>query len=53
MDSLLIIEDDQRLAGMVSEYLSQSGFAVNHAATANEGLTDCTTQRVRTWSFWM
>ena len=39
MDSLLIIEDDQRLAGMVSEYLSQSGFAVNHAATANEGLT--------------
>ena len=39
MDSLLIIEDDQRLAGMVSEYLSQSGFAVSHAATANEGLT--------------
>ncbi|MDI9330727.1 MAG: response regulator transcription factor [Alphaproteobacteria bacterium] len=38
MDSLLIIEDDHRLAGMVSEYLSQSGFAVSHAATANEGM---------------
>jgi DNA-binding response OmpR family regulator len=38
MDSLLIIEDDQRLAGMVSEYLSQSGFSVRHAASATEGL---------------
>ena len=38
MDSLLIIEDDQRLAGMVSEYLSQSGFSVRHAASATEGM---------------
>ena len=38
MDSLLIIEDDQRLAHMVSEYLSQSGFQVAHAGTAQQGL---------------
>lgn len=38
MDSLLIIEDDQRLAGMVSEYLTQSGYAVSHAATAGDGM---------------
>jgi DNA-binding response OmpR family regulator len=39
MDSLLFIEDDQRLAGMVSDYLSQSGFQVTHAASAKDGLT--------------
>ena len=39
MDSLLFIEDDHRLAGMVSDYLSQSGFQVTHAATAKEGLS--------------
>ena len=38
MDTLLLIEDDHRLAQMVSEYLQQSGFAVHHAATAEEGL---------------
>jgi DNA-binding response OmpR family regulator len=38
MDTLLMIEDDHRLAQMVSEYLQQSGFAVHHAATAEEGL---------------
>lgn len=35
---LLMIEDDARLARMVSEYLAQSGFAVRHAADAAEGL---------------
>ena len=42
MDSLLIIEDDHRLAGMVGDYLSQSGFAVTHAPTATEGLSKLT-----------
>jgi len=31
---LLMIEDDERLARMVGEYLGQSGFLVHHAATA-------------------
>ena len=35
---LLMIEDDQRLAGMVQEYLSQQGLHLTHAATATEGL---------------
>ena len=33
-----MIEDDERLARMVSEYLGQSGFVVHHAATAQSGL---------------
>ncbi|WP_367848364.1 winged helix-turn-helix domain-containing protein [Rhodoferax sp. WC2427] len=35
---LLMIEDDTRLAGMVGEYLGQSGFTVAHSPTANGGL---------------
>ena len=35
---LLMIEDDVRLAGMVGEYLSQSGFAVDHAVDGGSGL---------------
>ncbi len=35
---LLMIEDDSRLAEMVSQYLGQSGFAVSHAADARTGL---------------
>lgn len=35
---LLMIEDDQRLARMVSTYLNQNGFAVQHVETAHEGL---------------
>ena len=35
---LLMIEDDTRLAQMVSEYLGQSGFGVTHAGTAQQGL---------------
>lgn len=35
---LLLIEDDHRLAKMVSQYLAQSGFECHHAATAASGL---------------
>nr|WP_315225064.1 response regulator transcription factor [uncultured Albidiferax sp.] len=35
---LLMIEDDTRLAGMVGEYLGQSGFTVAHSPTATGGL---------------
>jgi len=36
---ILMIEDDARLAQMVSEYLAQSGFGVRHAADGHSGLT--------------
>ncbi|MGV8805586.1 MAG: response regulator [Polaromonas sp.] len=35
---LLMIEDDTRLAGMVGEYLRQSGYGFTHAATGASGL---------------
>ncbi|MEY4884589.1 MAG: hypothetical protein RIS34_2443 [Pseudomonadota bacterium] len=35
---LLMIEDDARLAHMVSEYLGQSGFTVSHAGDGQTGL---------------
>ena len=35
---LLMIEDDERLARMVAEYLSQSGYEVAHAPDATRGL---------------
>jgi DNA-binding response OmpR family regulator len=38
MHTLLMIEDDHRLAHMVVSYLSQSGFEVLHAATGLGGL---------------
>ena len=38
MNTLLLIEDDHRLAKMVSEYLQQSGFTVQHAANGLSGL---------------
>ncbi len=38
MNTLLLIEDDHRLANMVSEYLEQSGFAVQHAPNGLNGL---------------
>lgn len=37
---LLMIEDDTRLALMVSEYLAQSGFVVGHAGDGQTGLAD-------------
>lgn len=36
--SLLMIEDDARLAHMVGEYLGQSGFTVSHCGDAQSGL---------------
>ncbi|MCL1960320.1 MAG: response regulator transcription factor [Desulfovibrionaceae bacterium] len=36
---LLMIEDDARLAAMVSAYLTQSGYAVTHAGDGESGLT--------------
>ena len=36
---LLLIEDDVRLANMVSEYLRQSGYLVDHAGDGHGGLT--------------
>jgi DNA-binding response OmpR family regulator len=38
MQQLLMIEDDVRLAGMVSQYLGASGFEVSHAPDAQTGL---------------
>ena len=38
MNTLLLIEDDHRLANMVSEYLEQSGLSVQHAANGLSGL---------------
>lgn len=35
---ILMIEDDVRLAQMVSEYLAQSGFTITHTADARSGL---------------
>ncbi len=37
-NSLLMIEDDERLARMVGEYLSQSGYTVRHAGDGLSGL---------------
>jgi DNA-binding response OmpR family regulator len=38
VQQILMIEDDARLAGMVGAYLSQNGYEVQHAGTAQEGL---------------
>jgi DNA-binding response OmpR family regulator len=38
MNHLLLIDDDHRLAHMVSEYLEQSGLTVQHAANGLSGL---------------
>ncbi len=38
MTALLMIEDDARLAGMVADYLSASGYEVGHASDARTGL---------------
>jgi DNA-binding response OmpR family regulator len=35
---ILLIEDDVRLAEMVSSYLGEAGFSVTHAATGNAGI---------------
>jgi DNA-binding response OmpR family regulator len=38
MTHILMIEDDKRLAGMVSDYLRQSGFGVSQAGTGAAGI---------------
>lgn len=38
LQHLHLIEDDERLAKMVAEYLGQSGFTVSHSATGLDGL---------------
>jgi DNA-binding response OmpR family regulator len=38
MTRLLLIDDDARLAAMVTDYLRQSGWTVVHAATGAEGM---------------
>ena len=38
MPRILLIEDDMRLAEMVSSYLGEAGFTVTHAATGNAGV---------------
>jgi len=37
-ERILLIEDDDRLAGMVRDYLGEAGFDVTIAGTGNEGL---------------
>lgn len=36
---ILMIEDDERLAGMVGDYLRQAGFRFSHAGDAAGGLS--------------
>src|SRR4030065_461643 len=36
--NILIIDDDERLAAMVGDYLGKVGFRVNHHASAEDGL---------------
>jgi DNA-binding response OmpR family regulator len=38
VERILLIEDDSRLAGMVSEYLGKAGFQVIHAENGKRGL---------------
>ena len=38
-DRILLIEDDARLAAMVSDYLGEAGFRVTHAANGRGGVT--------------
>ncbi len=39
MPRILLIEDDQRLAEMVSSYLGEAGFSVTQAATGHAGIS--------------
>jgi DNA-binding response OmpR family regulator len=43
MEHLLVIEDDARLAAMVTDYLERSGFRISQAANAAEGLNQVQT----------
>ena len=37
-DNILLVEDDNRLAGMVSDYLGENGFAVTIADCGVKGI---------------
>lgn len=37
-ESILLVEDDLRLAEMIRQYLGEAGYAVAHAATGRDGL---------------
>ena len=52
---LLMIEDDERLARMVAEYLGQSGYEVAHAPDATRAWPRCKHRRLRClhWSSWI
>jgi two-component system, OmpR family, phosphate regulon response regulator OmpR len=41
--NLLLIEDDTRLAAMVIQYLSLSGFVCQHVTSGRDGLTQLPT----------
>ena len=38
MPRILLIEDDQRLAEMVTSYLGEAGFAITHAPNGGDGV---------------
>ena len=46
MQSILMIEDDARLASMVSDYLQANGYTVMHAPDAQNGLNQLGAQAV-------
>lgn len=48
---ILMIEDDERLAKMVGDYLRQSGFAFSHAADGAAGLS-AVQKTSPTWLSW-
>ena len=37
---ILIVEDDEQIASILKEYLTNRGYEVNWASTGNEGLDD-------------
>ena len=37
---LLIVEDDEQIASILKEYLTNRGYEINWASTGNEGLED-------------
>ena len=46
---LLMIEDDARLAAMVGEYLTQSGFVVTYMPDGELAWARCRTSRSTWW----
>jgi len=44
-ERILLIEDDPRLAAMVSDYLGEAGFRVTHAANGTRALRSTSAAR--------